>query len=54
MLKYTRLEMLVRDKHSSLFGQFVSYGEIGVVNMVPGVILTTLHFLRNLRIGQLS
>jgi hypothetical protein len=31
VLHYSRLEMLVRDKHSSLFGPFVSYKENEVV-----------------------
>jgi hypothetical protein len=36
-------------KHSSLFGPFVSYKELSVMNMTPRVISTTLPFLHNLR-----
>ncbi len=31
VLHYTRLEMLARDKHSSLFGPFISYIETEVL-----------------------
>jgi hypothetical protein len=49
VLHNTRLEILAKDKHSSLLEPFVSYKENE--NMDPGVILTTLHFLYNLQIG---
>jgi hypothetical protein len=49
MLNYTGLEMLVRDNHSNLLGQFVTYEENKVfVNITPGVVFATLNFLRNL------
>ncbi len=34
---YTRLERFAKDKHSSLFGPFVSYEEKGFVNVAPEI-----------------
>ncbi len=35
MLHFARLERLVREKHSSLLGQFITYEEKSVVNTAP-------------------
>ncbi len=40
--------------HSSLLVSFLSYKENETVNTVPGAVLTTLYFLRNLRIVPIS
>ena len=37
VLHYSRLEMLVRDKHSSLLDPFVSYAKIEVLRFVRGL-----------------
>ncbi len=39
------------NEYFSLLVQFVSYKENNVLNMAPGTLLTTLHFLCNLQIG---
>ncbi len=36
MLHYSRLERLVRDKHSSLLGTFFLRRKLSVVNTAPG------------------
>jgi hypothetical protein len=42
-----------RHKPSSLLGPFVSYEENEVfVNAAPGIVFTTLYFIRNLHLGQ--
>ncbi len=37
LLPHTKLERITRNKHSTLFGPFVSYEE-NVVNKVPGAV----------------
>ncbi len=49
VLYYTKLERVARDKHSSWLGQFVCCEEKSAQ-----ILFTTLHFLRNLGIGQIS
>ncbi len=42
MLHYTQLEWLARDKHSSLFGPFISYEENEVLHYSRNLIHNTL------------
>jgi len=55
VLYKTRMDMLANDKHSNLIVQFISNTIIlGVVNMHPGAVFTTLQFLRNIQINPIN
>jgi hypothetical protein len=41
MLHYTKLEKLVRDKHTSLLNPFMSYEENGVLRIGPLTFVVT-------------
>ncbi len=41
MLHYTKLEKLVRDKHTSLLNPFMSYEENGVLRIWPLTFVVT-------------
>ena len=47
-------KVIASYKHSSLFGHSVSDEDKSFITLTPGVIFTTLHFLRNLQKGPIS